>query len=118
MDEFSEDQIWDTITGQAKGIIDYKRFERLFPFNPDNFLSSIIYGFAVNRSKEVIVEKISAQVFMTGNSVDRPALSLFIEESLPLLENEIALTIKALQMLDDGMEPEFVFATLLGPVGQ
>ena len=114
MDEFSEDQIWDTITEQAKGKIDYRRFQALFPFNPDNFLSSIIYGFAVNRGKEVIADKISAQVVMTGNSVDRQALTQFIEDSRSLLGNEIMLTIKALQMLDDGTEPESVFTTLLG----
>ena len=79
MTEFDEDQIWDTIMESAKSIIDYKAFAALFPFNPDNFLSSIIYGFSVARSTEVIADKISAQVFMTGNTVDKVALSQFIE---------------------------------------
>jgi len=111
--EFNEDQIWDAIKDNAKGKIDYAVFASLFPFDPDNFLSSIIYGFAVSRSNEVIEDKIAAQVFMTGNAVDRQALRRFIEESHSLLKEEIAATVMALKMLDDGAEPETVFDTVI-----
>src|SRR5947199_10586759 len=109
MDDFDEDLIWDTIMESAKGKIDYKSFAALFPFSPDNFLSSIIYGFAANSSREVIVDKISAQVFMTGNLVDKASLLLFIEDNHPALKDEIAVTVRALKMLNDGIDPELVY---------
>ena len=112
MANFNEDEIWDAIMESAKGKVDYERFTALFPFNPDNFLSSIIYGFSVGRSAEVITEKISAQVFMTGNTVDKGALSQFIEEHQSKLTEETTLTTKAFQMLDDGTEPELVYETI------
>ena len=113
MEEFSEDQIWDTITAHAKGKIDYEAFAAFFHFEPDNFLSSIIYGFAVNRSVEVIADKIAAQVTMTGNAVDKAALSRFIEQSEPALQQEIGLTIRVLGMLNDGEEPRDVYGIVL-----
>jgi hypothetical protein len=113
MNDFSEDQIWDTIMESAKDKIQYEAFAALFPFNPDNFLSSIIYGFAVSRSGDLIAEKIAAQVFMTGNTVNKEALGLFINQSQLALQLEIALTAKALHLLDDGEEPELVYNTVL-----
>jgi len=117
VEDFSEDQIWDAIKDNAKCKIDYAGFAALFPFDPDNFLSSIIYGFAVGRSNEIIADKISAQVFMTGNSIDSQALDLFIEGSQSLLKKEIEVTVKALQMLDDGAEPEEVYETVSRSLG-
>jgi hypothetical protein len=111
--DISEDEIWDTITASAKGKIDYAGFAALFPFNPDNFLSSIVYGFAIDRSTEVIAGKISAQVFMTGNTVDENALSHFIEGSHSKLKKEVTLTKMALQMLNDGDEPLEVYQFVL-----
>ena len=109
MSEFDEDQIWDTIMESAKGMIDYNAFAALFPFNPDNFLSSIIYGFAVNRSAQVIADKITAQVFMTGNEVDKDFLLRFVEESETSLSHQINLTAQAMQLLNAGEEPEVIY---------
>src|SRR4051812_41117376 len=113
MANFDEDLIWDTIMESAKPMIDYPAFAALFPFNPDNFLSSIIYGFAVNRTAQTITDKIAAQVFMTGNEVNKDALHHFVAESQQALSNQIALTMKALQMLNAGEEPELIYYTIV-----
>ena len=113
MSEFDEDKIWDTIMESAKSIIDYKAFAALFPFNPDNFLSSIIYGFSVNRTAQVIADKIAAQVFMTNNEVDKDILRRFVEESETSLIHQIALTAQAMQMLNAGEEPEDIYEAIV-----
>lgn len=112
MNEFSEDQIWDAIMESAKSKVDYDAFAGLFTFNPDNFLSSIIYGFATGKGPGSIADKISTQVYMTRNFVDKAALTAFIDQAGPLLHQEIALTIRALNMLNDGEEPETVYQTV------
>ena len=109
MESFNEDLIWDTIKDRAKDRIDYAGFAALFPFDPDNFLSSIIYGYAVGRPPQVITDKISSQVLMTGNTVDGEALGRFVAGSGTLLASEIALTVRALQMLNSGEDPEDVY---------
>jgi hypothetical protein len=113
MDDFDEDLIWDTIRDNAKSRIDYERFAALFPINPDNFLSSILYGFAVGSSKEVIADKISTQVLMTCNTVNKQALLRFIEDNQSSLSHQIALTARALLLLEDGEEPEQVYQYVL-----
>ena len=113
MTDFDEDQIWDTIMESAKTKIDYPAFSALFPFNPDNFLSSIIYGFAVGRPATVIADKIAAQVFMTGNEVDKETLLSFVEGGEMALAQQIALTVQALQMLNAGEEPELIYETVV-----
>lgn len=112
MSDFDEDMIWDTIMESAKRVIDYNTFAAFFPFNPDNFLSSIIYGFAVGRSADVISGKISAQAFMTGNTVNESALLGFIKDSHSALSHQVALTTKALQMMNAGAEPVLVYETI------
>ena len=113
MADFEEDQIWDTIMESAKSRIDYAAFASFFPFNPDNFLSSVIYGYATGRSADVITIKIADQVSMTGNRVDTDALLAFVEDSQSKLAQQVQLTIKALQMMNAGEEPELVYETVV-----
>ena len=109
MDDFDEDLIWDTIMESGKSKIDYAAFGALFPIKPDNFLSSMIYGFAVGLPPEVITDKIVSQITATGNTVDEDALFGFVLDSQPALALQIALNVKVIQMLNAGEEPELVY---------
>ncbi len=113
MEAFSEDLIWDSIKDHAKGRIDYPAFASFFTMDPDNFLSSTIYGFAVGQDAEAITNKIVAQVYMTGNFLNRPALRAFIEDNQSALQAEIALTRRVLHLLNDGEEPEEIYSMVL-----
>lgn len=122
MEEFDEDLIWDTIMESGQSRIDYDAFSAFFPFRPDNFLSSVIYGFAMDRSPDAIAGNIAAQVSQTGNAVSLQELTAFIEESRAALNLESELTSYALAALARGADPEGVFqyvkAGLLGPGGE
>src|SRR5688572_21951454 len=113
MPDFDEDLIWDTITEKAKSRVDYARFSAFFPFSPDNFLSSAIYGFAVGRSPQLIADKIAAQVQMTGNTVDVDELRDFIADSEAPLSKLADLTRVCLKALEEGEDEEVVYNMVL-----
>ena len=117
MEQITEDLIFDTIMESARGKVDYAAFEALFPFNPDNFLSSIIYGFALGTPIEVIVGRIATQVNMTGNTVDQQSLMIFIEDNTPLIAEEVKAKQVVLRMLDDGDELEDIYKVVAGMLG-
>lgn len=113
MPEFDEDLIWDTIMDSGKHRIDYPAFAAFFPFKADNFLSSVIYGFAMNRGIEAIAANIAAQVSQTGNAVDTAALQEFIARSRDALHVETRLTADALRRLARGEDPERIYQDVL-----
>lgn len=117
MPEFDEDLIWDSIMESAKTKIAYAAFEALFPFTPDNFLSSIIYGFAMKRSPEAITANIVTQTKMTGNIVDDTVLADFVASSRPAIAQEIELTAQALNELARGTDPEAVYRKISAELG-
>jgi hypothetical protein len=112
MTEFDEDLIWDTIMEHGRTRIDHVAFAAFFPFNADNFLSSIIYGFAMERPVATIAGNIAAQVSQTGNVVDLPALTAFVEGSREALRTETDLTRMALRELARGEDSELIFKSV------
>ena len=118
MDEISEDQIFDTIMESAKEKIDYPSFAAMFPFNPDNFVHSTIYGLALGTRPPAIARKIAVQVSMTCNFVDEPALIQFIEENESALGREITSMQMALKMLNSGDELQDVYEAVMKSLKQ
>jgi hypothetical protein len=118
MDEISDDLIFDTIMESAKERIDYPAFAAMFPFNADNFVSSMIYGLALGSRPPAIARKIAVQVSMTCNFVDEPAVVEFIEGNETALAREVSTMQMALRMLNDGDELQTVYEAVLEALKQ
>ena len=112
MPEFDEDLIWDTIMESAKTKVDFPAFEALFPFPANNFLSSVIYGFAMQKEADAIVANIVTQTAMTGNFVHRNQLLEMVQSMQPAIDAEVTLTTAALRDLARGEDPEDVYRTI------
>lgn len=121
MEDFDEDLIWDSLMESAKTKIDYDAFAALFPFPANNFLSSVIYGYAMRKDADAITANIVSQTVMTGNFVHRNQLHSMVDRMRQEIGLEIQLTSDALGKLARGDDPEEIYrdiAAVLNAGGQ
>ena len=108
----TNDLIFEKITNSAKVKFDYETFEAKFgdiPATvPDMVLLEIICGFASDDSIEVVTAKALNQILMIGLFIESAKLQKVIEDIKPEIKIEIGIANMAINMLDDGADPNAV----------
>ena len=106
------DLVWNTITNSAKRRFDYKDFSEGFNDSnenvADNLLFKIIVGFVENKSSKIISLELFSSLMIHGLIWELKEIESFVEGKEKVFKIEIFATKIAIDLLQDGNNPESV----------